>query len=66
MDSRVIRKPELFSRIGLSDTTVWRMEKSGKFPGRIKLGGNSVGWIDHEVSDWLKTKAEERKGALAL
>lgn len=60
MDSRIIRKPELFSRIGLSDATIWRMEKSGKFPRRLKLGGNSVGWLDHEVEAWFKHKAAER------
>ncbi len=29
---RIIRKPELMSRIGLSDASIWRMEKAGKFP----------------------------------
>lgn len=60
MDVRIIRKPELFSRVGLSDATIWRMEKSGKFPRRLKLGGNSVGWLDHEVEAWFKQKASER------
>lgn len=66
MDIRIIRKPELLSMIALSDATIWRMEKRGKFPGRIKLGGNSVGWIDHEVSDWLKAKAAERGAVFTL
>lgn len=61
-EERVIRKPELFSRIGLADATIWRLEKAGKFPKRIKLGGNSVGWLDSEVSSWLKKKANQRQG----
>lgn len=60
MDLRVIRKPELLSTVGLSDPTIWRLEKAGKFPKRIRLGGNSVGWIDREISQWLKAKAAER------
>ena len=56
MDARVIRKPELFSRVGLSDATIWRMEKAGKFPKRIGLGGNSVGWLEHEISEWFEKK----------
>lgn len=60
MNGRVIRKPELFSKIGLSDATIWRMEKSGRFPGRIKLGGNSVGWFVNEIDDWLAKKAADR------
>jgi prophage regulatory protein len=60
METRIIRKPELFSRIGLSDATIWRMEKMKRFPGRIKLGGNSVGWFENEVDEWLAKKAFER------
>lgn len=61
MSQRIIRKPELFSMIGLSDATIWRLEKKGKFPRRISLGGNSVGWFDTEVNGWLATKAADRK-----
>jgi len=60
MDQRIIRKPELFSKIGLSDATIWRMERMNRFPGRIKLGGNSVGWFGSEVEEWLAKKAADR------
>jgi len=58
---RILRKPETLYRTGLSDPTIWRMEKAGKFPRRIKLGGNSVGWFESEVLTWLKNKAAERQ-----
>jgi prophage regulatory protein len=61
MTEKIIRKPELFSRIGLSDATIWRMEKSGKFPKRLQLGGNSIGWLESEVSTWLESKAADRQ-----
>ncbi|PKN63249.1 MAG: hypothetical protein CVU57_20300 [Deltaproteobacteria bacterium HGW-Deltaproteobacteria-15] len=57
---RVVRKTELLSRIGLSDATIWRMEKLGRFPKRIQLGGNSVGWLKSEVDGWLADRASER------
>ena len=57
---RLIRKPELLLMIGLSDSSIWRMEKAGKFPGRIQLGGNSVAWFESEILDWLKDKAAAR------
>jgi len=60
MNKRIIRKPELFSKIGLSDATIWRMEKAGRFPQRIQLGGNSVGWFDDEIEMWLSKKAADR------
>ena len=60
MDRRIIRKPELFNKIPLSDATIWRREKMGDFPKRVKLGGNSVGWFECEIDEWLANKAEER------
>jgi len=59
-NERLIRKPELFSRVGLSDATIWRMEKAGRFPQRVQIGGNSVGWLSSEIDDWLLEKARER------
>jgi len=60
---RIIRKPELFNKIPLSDATIWRREKMGDFPKRIKLGGNSVGWFENEVDEWLAAKSEDRSPA---
>ena len=57
---RIIRKQELFYRVGLSDATIWRLEKAGRFPKRIKLGGHSVGWFSDEVEAWFEKKAAER------
>ena len=60
MNQRIIRKPELLSKLSLSDATIWRMEKKNRFPRRIKLGGNSVGWFESEVNEWLEKKAADR------
>lgn len=57
---RVIRKPELLAMIGLSDPTIWRMEKDGKFPKRIRLGGNSCGWLLSEIMGWVEQRAADR------
>jgi prophage regulatory protein len=59
-ERRIIRKPELFSKIGLSDATIWREEKMGRFPRRIKIGSGSVGWFSDEIEEWLQAKAEAR------
>lgn len=60
MNLRIIRKPELQAMVGLSDTTIWRLERAGRFPKRVQLGGNSVGWIDSEVDEWFTALASER------
>ncbi len=57
---RIIRKKELLRSMGLSDVTIWRMERAGTFPKRIKLGGNSVGWYESEIIEWQEQKKAER------
>lgn len=63
---RIIRKAELLSIIPLSHVTIWRMEKAGKFPKRVQIGGNAVGWLASEVNQWIKQKAAERMQGEAL
>lgn len=51
---RILRKPEVVYRVGLSSMEIWRREKAGKFPRRVKLGPNSVGWIDAEIDAYIE------------
>ena len=57
---KVLRKPVVIPTEGLSDPTIWRLERAGKFPKRIQLGGNSVGWLESEIIEWLEKKKTER------
>lgn len=41
---------------GMSRTTVWRLERDGKFPLRRRLTGHSVGWLEDEVIAWLNSR----------
>lgn len=58
---RIIRKPELLKKVGLSYPTIWRKEKAGKFPKKVTLGENSCGWIESEVDEWISSLAEARQ-----
>ena len=57
---RIARKPEVLGAVTLSDTTIWRLEKLGKFPKRFKLGARSVGWFQDEIQEWMQQRAEAR------
>lgn len=54
----ILRTAKLQTYVGLSRTTIWRLEKNGQFPKRVRLGQNSVGWLKGDVDTWL----ESRKG----
>ena len=44
---------EVVDRTRLSDTTLWRLEKAGRFPKRIKIGFKRVAWRAHEIDAWV-------------
>jgi prophage regulatory protein len=52
----ILRTADVIRLTGLSRTTLWRLERQGKFPTRIRLGLNSVGWRDQEVQHWVETR----------
>ncbi len=53
---RIIRSQEVQSFTGLSRTTIWRLERMGKFPNRVALGPGSVGWKLREVENWINSR----------
>ncbi|WP_080568347.1 helix-turn-helix transcriptional regulator [Pseudomonas oryzihabitans] len=53
---RFIRFDSLAEIVGLSRTTIYRLEQQGKFPKRVKLGSNSVAWRQSEVLNWMSVK----------
>ena len=42
--------------VGLSRVTIWREERAGRFPARVQLTGNRVGWYGNEVKNWMETR----------
>lgn len=55
-NTRFIRKPEVRKLVGLSDTTIWRLEKTGDFPKRKVISKKSVAWSLAEVNEWMTSR----------
>jgi prophage regulatory protein len=53
---KIIRKPAVRERTGYSGTQIWRLEQLDKFPARVQLGPNSVGWFEDEVDAWVLSR----------
>jgi prophage regulatory protein len=49
----ILRLRQVIGRTGLSRSTIWRLERDNRFPSRIQLSDNTVGWSEGEVSTWL-------------
>ena len=54
--SCLIRWPTVKAWIGLSRSTVDRLEQRGEFPKRLTLATNAVAWKTHEVVQWVESR----------
>ena len=58
-NSQLLLLREVLLRTRLSSTTIWRLEKSGRFPKRLKIGVKRVAWRSADVDAWLAAKVAE-------
>lgn len=67
-----LREPEVRQISGLCKETRRKMEKTGCFPKRVKLGRYAIGWLKSEIDTWLaeciaerNSNANTQKGGIA-
>lgn len=58
---RMLSKRQLKELVLYSPQHIARLEKAGKFPRRVQLGPNRVGWVEDEVLDWLQNRLDGRE-----
>lgn len=46
--------------VGLSRSSIWRLEIEGKFPKRVVLSNRCVRWSTQEVEQWVDARIEGR------
>jgi prophage regulatory protein len=54
--TRILRLPEVISRVGLKRASIYSAVAHGAFPKQIVLSTRAVGWIEKEINDWLATR----------
>ncbi len=59
---KILNKRELKIKVTISIQHITRLEKENppRFPRRIQLTQNRVGWLESEVDDWLNKRIAER------
>jgi predicted DNA-binding transcriptional regulator AlpA len=55
MKQRLVSKPEVLDRVGVSYVTLWGWMQLGKFP-RARSVGREIFWIAKEVDDWILSR----------
>lgn len=56
----VLRRKGVEGRTGVGRSSMYQLIKAGSFPKPIKLGGSSVGWLEHEIEEWIRLRADAR------
>jgi len=56
--TKIIRKSHVLDRVGVSGTTLWRMERRGEFPPHVRISTGAVGWLESDVEQWIRSRAE--------
>ncbi len=54
--ARILRFPQVKARIPLSRPSIWRLERDGKFPKRLQISANAVGWLESEIDAWISAR----------
>ncbi len=61
MNKNIIDIKKVIKKVDLSAVTIWRMERRGEFPSRIKIGHRRVGWVESELDEWLTDRPRVHK-----
>lgn len=57
----ILRRKAVEQITGLSKSSIYAGIQNGTFPMPIRLTANSVGWVSHEIQNWLQEKVNSRK-----
>jgi prophage regulatory protein len=62
---RLLRFKDVFDRVHMSRTQIWRLEQAGLFPSPVRLSHKVVLWSEAEINTWIDRRLESRKGTTA-
>jgi prophage regulatory protein len=60
---RILRRPQVEARTGLSCSSIYLAIAEGTFPKPVRLGLRAVGWIEDEIVQWIDAKVEQSRRA---
>ncbi|MBS1823385.1 MAG: AlpA family transcriptional regulator [Acidobacteria bacterium] len=60
---RLLRLPEVQQIVPLSRSAIYQMIAAGVFPKPIKIGSRASAWIEHDVQEWIGSRASEQRAA---
>jgi len=59
-----LRAKHVAQKIGVSESTIWRLTQKGKFPAPVKMSPGCTLWCEREIEAWLASKATPYNAAI--
>lgn len=56
MPNHIIRPDQLAEKLQISKPTLWRMEKRGELPPKVKISSRACGWMSEDIDAWLESR----------
>ena len=56
MAEKLLRRPEVEARTGLSRSTIYAWMEREDFPQPVKLGTRLVAWRESDIAAWLESR----------
>ena len=65
MTDRLLRRPEVRQKTGLSDNDIYRLMREGDFPRSVPLGRRTIAWLEFELDRWIEKRVADRDNGTA-
>ncbi|MFG0684947.1 helix-turn-helix transcriptional regulator [Pseudomonas sp. WSY_20] len=62
-NDRFMRIAEVVRVTALSRNTIYKRMREGTFPKQVKLGPNSVAWLQSDISAWMTSVMPDKPEA---
>lgn len=60
VSDRLLRRPEVEHKTGLSRSAIYEGIKNGEFPEPVRISNNAVAWLCSEVDEWINQRVAMR------
>ena len=56
----ILRRKQVVDRTGICLSSIYNFISDGTFPKPVSLGSRSVGWLEHEIDEWISERIDKR------
>ena len=61
--ARILRRPEVELRTGLSRSAIYALMAKQQFPAAIPLTAKAVGWLESSIDRWINERVNDAQQA---